>query len=351
MRATNAPRGEPGQRCQPPRHERGAGAGGGPTPGASWRPLAGPALLERLRVTGRPRPVVDPDFTADLRDHLESGLEDLSAAWAAADGGRLAITKDRLTRALSCPMHRSADRFGERTLTLPLACGALVGVLFRQLVTVGAIGDPMTDALDGLAMDDRQAPLVAWILTLPDTDRSELQAEVGRQARGLVDRWPALQASWLPRTQEVLRTVLAGGTVELAARVDLAVGRSADKEATVALVEVTSGARRPGHRDDLHFAALVETLRSAAPPFSVATYYTRTGELDVEPVTNEMLVDAVRRTVAGARGMVDGDAGSVDGARCAACAAVPRYPGGTGRIATPAAPGPTVVPFPHGRAA
>jgi hypothetical protein len=35
----------------------------------------------------------------------------------------------------------------------------------------------------------------------------------------------------------------------------------------------------------------------------VATYYTRTGELDVDPVTDELLVEAARRTLIGARAL------------------------------------------------
>ena len=95
--------------------------------------------------------------------------------------------------------------------------------------------------------------------------------------------------------------VLAGGGIELSARPDLSIGAPAVDEASVAMVEIKSGGRRPEHRTDLHFYALLEALRSPAPPFVVATYYTRTGELDVDPVTEELLVDAARRTAVGTR--------------------------------------------------
>jgi hypothetical protein len=255
----------------------------------------------------------------DLRALLESGLAD---GVSTGDDGRLIVTKERLTRSLSCPVHRTVDRFGERVFTLPLACGALVDVLFRQLVTVGAVGDAMADALEGLAMDDRQAPLVAWIGGLAPAESAELRAEVDRQARGLSERWPVLRPSWSPRTHESLRVLLAGGAVELSARVDLAVGPPPVDEASVALVEVKSGTRRPEHRHDAAYYALVEALRSPAPPFAVATYYSRTGELDVVPVTHELLVEAARRCLAGTQvlaGLVDRPA---DGSWCTACAAV-----------------------------
>jgi hypothetical protein len=292
--------------------------------GPAWRPLAGAALLERIRVTGRPRMATDPVFTAELRALIESGLTNLSAESGLVDGGRLVVTKDRLTRALSCPVHRTVDRFGERAFTIPLACGALVEILFRQVVTVGTVGDPMTEALEGLAMDGRQAPLIAWIVDLAAAELAELRAEVNRQAQGLAERWPILEASWLPRTQESLRAVLAVGRVELSARVDLAIGCRAEDEASVAIVDVKSGARRPGHRDDLRFYALVEALCSPAPPFAVATYYSRTGELDVEPVTHELVVESAQRCLAGARALAGGTSESEDGAWCAMCPTLPR---------------------------
>lgn len=191
-----------------------------------------------------------------------------------------------------------------------MACGALIDVLFQQLVTVGSIGDPMKDSIEALAVDERQAQLVTWIDNLPATERGALAAEVTRQSSDLVTRWPKLDPAWLPRTQVPMRVGLAGGSIELSGRVDLAIGRPGLGVASVAIVEVKSGGRRPEHRYDLHFYALLETLRSPAPPFAVATYYSRTGELDVDPVSDELLAAAARRTVAGIRALGEGPGAS-----------------------------------------
>ncbi len=273
-----------------------------------WSPLSGDELLARLRTTGRRRPAADPQLSQRIRAELERGL-----AWdpppAPDPAPILVVTKDRLSRALSCVVHREPEGFGDRAPTSALACGALIDVLFRQLVTLGSIGDPMNDALAALSVDDRQRSLVEWIGRLANTDRSELVTEVERQADGLRHRWPRLEPAWLPRTQQSLRSPLGDGAVELSARVDLAIGRPATDEASVAIVEVKSGVRRAQHRADLHFYALIETLRSTAPPFVVATYYTRTGELDVEPVTEDLLSSAVRRTLVGIRSIRDGSLG------------------------------------------
>jgi hypothetical protein len=181
----------------------------------------------------------------------------------------------------------------------------------------------MGEALEGLGVEGHQSPLMAWIDGLPPADLGELRSEVDRQTHRLVERWPALEPAWLPRTQESVRTSLVGGLVELSARVDLAVGRPAGDEATVAIVELKSGARRPGHRDDLRFYALIEALRNPAPPFAVATYYSRTGELDVMPVTHDGLLEAARRCVAGTR-LLAGAATDVDDVTwCRSCTALP----------------------------
>jgi hypothetical protein len=278
----------------------------------NWHPLAGPALLDRLRFTGRPRPRVDPDLARRLRGIIEQEVTSVGVLLGPADrahpggaGQRWRMTKDRLTGALARGTHRVDAEFGDRSPTIALACGALVDVLFRQLITVGSIGDPMADGLAGLSVDEHRVGLVSWVNRLSAADRAELRAEVERQTRGLIHRWPTLDPTWLPRTQETLRVVLAGGALELVGRVDLAIGAPATDEASVAFVEIKSGARRPEHRLDLHFYALIEALRRPAPPFAVATYYTRTGELDVDPVTEEHLTAAACRTGAGVRRLGD----------------------------------------------
>jgi hypothetical protein len=263
-----------------------------------WRPLAGDALLDRLRFTGRRRPPVDPDLARRLRARLEDGVT--AEEGGVGPGVPVVVTKARLAGALDGVATLGQ---GDRQDPVPspaLACGALVDTLFRQLVTVGTIGDPMTDGLAGLEVDGHHGELLVWIDRMPPADRTELEGEVTRQALGMQERWPVLDPGWLPRTRQRMRVPLLGGRVELVTRVDLAIGRPAVAEASVALVEVRSGDHRPVHRAELHYDALVETLRTGAPPFVVATYATRTGELDAEPVTEQLLEEAVERTAAGA---------------------------------------------------
>lgn len=291
--------------------------------------------------------MVDPAFVDGLRSSIEGGISPVADACAATTtrgdpvrrsgsvpGEPLVVTRQRLARALSCPDHDLGPRLAEPEPSVALACGALVSVLFRQQVTVGSVGDPMTDGVAALSLDPRQAELVEWIESLTGAARVELAAEVDRQAEALVRRWPALEPSWLPRTNEAMRACFAGGAVVLAARVDLVVGRPAEREASVAMIELVSGARWPQHREDRHFAALLETVRHSAPPFMVATYYTNNGELDVEAITEELLTTAARRVVAGVHALVaeaESEARAEGPAPfCSSCSVFPWDSGGVG---------------------
>ena len=142
------------------------------------------------------------------------------------------------------------------------------------------------------------------------SDRAGAGRSCGQRWSGrptaLVRRWPALEPAWLPRTHEAMRVRLCRRCGRSSsARVDLAVGRPG--RASRRRSPSSSSSRAPGgleHRADLHFEALVETLRHSAPPFVVATYYTSTGELDVDPITEELLTTAARRVVAGVHALV-----------------------------------------------
>ncbi len=91
---------------------------------------------------------------------------------------------------------------------------------------------------------------------------------------------------------------VAGGALVLTGVIDLALGAPSSGQASVCLVEMKSGVRRLEHRGDLHYYALLETLRSGAPPFRVATYYSATGELDAEQLNEDLLTGALQRVIA-----------------------------------------------------
>jgi hypothetical protein len=302
-------------------------------------------LLRRLRGDGAPRPAVDPGLAGGLRDWLEDGLVGAVAQLpAAADVVR--VNKEWLSQVLVCEAHHAARRVEPRVVTAELVRGGLVDALFRQWVTTGVIDDPWNDALAAFEVEGDRDGVIAFVTGLPAALRARLMDEVAEHAAGIVERWPVPSPAWMPRTQERLEVPLCGGRVVFSGVVDLVLGRPAQDRASVCLVELKSGARRVEHRGDLHFYALLEALRSGAPPFRIATYYSATGELDAEPVGEDTLVSALSRSLDGASRLCRLAAGAEPNRSpnhlCAWCTGLPQCPPGQQRAGTdvPLAPGP-----------
>jgi hypothetical protein len=133
----------------------------------------------------------------------------------------------------------------------------------------------------------------------------DFQNELNAQATILLTRWPRLSPAWLPRTQERIAIPLAGGDVVLVGVVDLIVGAPSSGRASVGLIELKSGRARVEDREDLRFYGLLETLRSGAAPFRLATFYSRTGQVDAEDVDDELLTSSVRRVLTAIGRMVE----------------------------------------------
>jgi hypothetical protein len=272
-----------------------------------------------------------------LRDWLEDGLADVVGADIPAEGP-VRVTKDALTGALLCEAHLVARRRAPRVVTEELARGSLVDAVFRQWVTTGRLDDPWSDALGAVGVGGDPDGIAAFVAALPADRRDALAEEIAVHGAGIATRWPVPSPTWLARTQERVVVPLVGGRVVMSGVVDLAFGGPAGDRASVCVVEVKSGRRRVDHRGDLHFYALLETLRSGAPPFRIATYYTRTGELDAEPVTDDVLVGALQRVLAGtvrlcrlARGI---EPARTPNALCAWCSDLPQCPPGQARAGT-----------------
>ena len=332
-------------------HRRGASAavshrsailGSVPPPAASPPApvLAGDALVARLRGTPGERPPVDPGLAGGLRDWLEDELSG-AVAGLPEGAGPVRVSKDAVNGVLVCEAQLVAGRTGRSGPTVPLARGSMVDALFRQWVTVGRIDDPVADALEALEVEGDPDGIVAFVGGLAGDERRALAAEVAGHAERIRAGWPVPPPSWLARTQERMVVPLAGGRVVLSGVVDLALGAPSGGRASVCVVEVKSGRRRVEHRADLHLYALLETLRSGAPPFRVATFYTAGGELDVEPVGRDALLGALHRVVAGTQRLVRLAAGTAPvptpNPLCGWCPALAGCDPGLARVAETAA--------------
>jgi hypothetical protein len=308
-----------------------------PTVARSFRPPEGADLLQRLRGQPTDRPAVDPGLAGGLRDWLEDGLADVAGEVGDA-AVPVRVSKDALTGVLTCEAHLVARRTAPRVISEEMARGSLVDALFRQWVTTRRLDDPWSDALAAVGVGGDPDGMAGFVEALAPERREALAEEIGEHAAGIVGRWPVPSPMWLPRTQERVVVPLVGGRVVMNGVVDLAFGGPAGERASVCVVELKSGRRRVEHRGDLHFYALLETLRSGAPPFRIATYYTRTGELDVEAVSEDVLLSALQRVLAGAVKLCRLAAGTeparTPNGLCAWCGDLPRCEPGQARAGT-----------------
>jgi len=289
-------------------------------------------LLARLRGEGDERPAVDPGLAGGLRDWFEEALG--AAGGCAAQAPAVRVTKEAVNQVLVCEAHAVSRAATPRAVTVEIARGVLVDALFRQWVTLGSFDEPWTDAVAAVECADDGAVLHS-ITDLDAPGRDRLAEEVREHAARIASAWPVSSPGWLARTQERLEVPLGGGRLVLSGVVDLAFGAPCAGRASVCLVELKSGARRLEHRGDLHYYALLETLRSGAPPFRIATYYSATGELDAEQVGEDVLLGAMHRTIAASERLCRLAAGA-EPARtpnplCAWCAELARCGPGQGR--------------------
>ncbi len=276
---------------------------------APWHPLAGTVLLDRLRETGVRRPEVSPERVHGLVRRIEQEVTATLVELPTADAP-LVVTSHLLRSAAHhrhvaphtdgpwSPEHGPGARGRERggDVTYAAARDALVGISFRRFISTGTVGQPFADGMAALETCGRLG-VVGWVRQLAPSRYTELRVEVDRLGRDLADRWPRLDPRWLPRTAVPMRVRLLGGAVVLACRPDLLVGWPDGQEGGVGLVELSAGERQALDRTVLSFSVLVETLRSTTPPFVGATYYAQTGEIEVVPITYEVVEDAADELV------------------------------------------------------
>jgi hypothetical protein len=168
------------------------------------------------------------------------------------------------------------------------ALSRLVHALLRQLVHTGDIDSPLTDALDALrAFEDDED--VRYIEGLPTTARSALAETLAVHARNLTALVPRFAPGWMPRTDDRVAIPLAGGRVVIHGTFDLIVGLPHQLTASLCALGVSSGGSWADERRSLHYLALLETLRSGAPPFRLALLESASGRYGVEDVREEHL--------------------------------------------------------------
>lgn len=250
-----------------------------------------PSVLTALRGDANLRPRIDTGLAGGLREWLEDGLS--VAAAASLPAGSLPLVVDcwaasgdtaRATGSTSAPSVASLHR-------------SMLRALFAQVVTTGQIDDPIADAVGALSITERGHSLITFYRDLPSGERGAFERVLRTEASILLARWPAVPGAWLPRVGDPVSFPLAGGRVVLRGLLDLVLGPPPQGRSSACVVALRHGERRSEHAQDRRFLALLETLRSGGPPFRVATYYTPTGEIDIDDVTEPMLAESVVRVL------------------------------------------------------
>jgi len=234
-------------------------------------------VLAVLRGGAAPRPVVDLEWSRGLRELLVDAAG-IAGGPAAAEPVVLADlgAGENVERAASAP--RGHDGAGAspsdgRAAADPLL-GALVGTVFRLVVTGVPLREPFLDALHGMAVAPHGARLVAAVRQLPEAARRALAVAVAEQGRWLAQIWPPLDPRWAPTTGEALVMPLAGGRLVVTGRVDLGLGLPPRATASRCFVAVSADRPAPLVWERLWVAAVVETIRSGAPPFQLVVVST-----------------------------------------------------------------------------
>lgn len=284
------------------------GAGGGPGPARPGACAPHPVevsdqgaadFLVHLRAAAAGRPPVDAGLAGGLRAWLED------AAVAVAGLGReQRITPDAVSGARPGRGLGGRDAEGSRTTRRLLA-----RTVFRLVLAGCPLRHPLEDALCALSVTGAADAVLAAMQAMARRERAALRAAVESDATTIASQWRRPPAAWLARPAERLTVPLAAGAVALEASVDLALGTPSRGVASVCLVDVRAGQSPAPDACERRFLALVETLRSGAPPYRVATYDAATGSLVVDDVDEALLVTAVHDVL----GMLD-RAGSAEAA-------------------------------------
>jgi CRISPR/Cas system-associated exonuclease Cas4 (RecB family) len=243
------------------------------------------------------------EFPAAIGTELERELEDALtpvAAELSADDP-LWVSKHALATVHACEAHHVAAASQPFEWNVPAARGTVAHKAIELGVHWQGEPEPMTlvdEAFARLIGDDRQG-VQRFLSRLTSAERADLRGEAVDLVAAFQECFPPLKAAWVPVTESRVRVELCGSRIILSGKTDLTLGRSAGRIANKVIIDLKSGRPALGHRDDLRFYALLETIKLGLPPRKLATYYLETGRPQPEEVTVALLRSAVRRTIDG----------------------------------------------------
>lgn len=259
-------------------------------------PDLNPAQLEVQRGlldVGGLRPLVDTEECAAIRQGFEERVQWAVDALQTA-GQKLYMSKGTISLIHSCETRwRDGNAFSWKTAT---ATGA-VAHKATELLLLGRLGGTPADAVDGVVGDlmSSEDNLGAFLNEATPTELATVRSGAVTATTTMVDGFPPIGRAWNGRAEQSFSFNVAGNTVILSARPDLAFGRPNGPEARSLLIDFKTGGRHNAHVDDLRFYALVFTFRFGVPPWRVATFYAQDGTWATEDVDRDVLEAASRR--------------------------------------------------------
>jgi hypothetical protein len=207
----------------------------------------------------------------------------------------------------------TGEKVGRRPVEA-VVLARLVRALFRQLITVGVIGDALKDALDALRADGGEPDVVRHVEAMGRGPRAMLAQTVGTHAAHLGALVPRFDPDFLPRTDDRVAIPLAAGHIVLGGVFDLLVGANRSDEPPLCALRVSVDGPLDGARWALHYLSLLELLRSGAPPLRLAVLDSATGSFAVEDVREEHLRAVTAHAAEWLAGHAAGEsAGGADG--------------------------------------
>ncbi|MEX0754713.1 MAG: PD-(D/E)XK nuclease family protein [Actinomycetota bacterium] len=241
-----------------------------------------------------PVPPNGPELANRVRRDLEKRLWPLARQFADA-GQNLYTSKHHIAAVLRCEGSWLApDDFA---WSIPVARGRLVHKAIEMTLTARRGELPPMELVDIalMSLKSKDDDLGEYLNQCDPGSESELVADSSNLLTTFLDDFPPINARMTPRIECSVRVELCDGTIKLAGKYDLALGRPG--QGPVSIVDLKSGDEPQEHMEDLRFYALLELLKTGVPPVMIGSYYLNSSTPRSQPVDEGTIESAVRRTV------------------------------------------------------
>jgi hypothetical protein len=252
------------------------------------------SVVELLGKAGPSRPAFEHGLVVELAEALCRGLAPIQSVLH--EGDKIYVSKHDLAAIHSCEANFRAERAEPFRWTTAAARGVVSHKAIELLVHWSGETHPCALVDEACArLVDADRSISDYLSTMSTSERAELRGAAVDRVTKFVETFPPLSPRWCPVTESPVRVELFDGSLVLAGKTDLTLGRPGEK----VIIDLKSGGPAPAHREDLRFYALLETLRLGVPPRKVATYYLDAARAHAEDVTDGTLRAALARTIDG----------------------------------------------------